>query len=365
MKRHLSISIAIVVAVVLAGASTLLVPRVAAQSRATATNVPVIPHEAVPNFFKNPPGIYTGENMGISTNSKGNIYIYHRAYETRLFEYSPQGTFTREIGRNNYGFAFAHSVRVDAQDNIWAVDEGTDMLIKFSPEGKILMTIGRREDPVAMLSNMPGGGMFHGRNAKYRFGRETDVAWDQQGNIFVSDGYFDARVVKFDKNGRFVKAVGTRGTGNLQFNTPHSIATDFQGNVYVGDRGNARVQVLDNDLNFKAIYPNVGNPWAVCVSGGPGPKNPGKQYLYVSNSWPDSAPAEPAEYTGEVYKMELDGKIIGKFGKAGKAPGEFATIHQMDCRDPDVIYTAEINDWRSQKILLKPQAMKTSSQQGR
>ena len=155
------------------------------------------------------------------------------------------------------------------------------MLIKFSPEGKVLMTIGRREDPVAMLSNMPGGGVFHGRNAKYRFGRQTDVAFDQQGNIFVSDGYFDARVVKYDKNGRFIKAVGTRGNGNLQFNTPHSIATDFQGNVYVGDRGNARVQVLDNDLNWKANYPNMGNPWAVCVSGGPGPKNPGKQYLYV------------------------------------------------------------------------------------
>ena len=107
-----------------------------------------IPHEAVPNFFKNPPGIYTGENMGIATNSKGNIYIYHRAYETRLFEYTPQGQFVREIGRNNYGFSFAHSVRVDAQDNIWAVDEGTDMLVKFSPEGRVLMTIGRREDPV-------------------------------------------------------------------------------------------------------------------------------------------------------------------------------------------------------------------------
>ena len=84
-----------------------------AQSKATATNVPVIPHEAVPNFFKNPPGIYTGENMGIATNSKGNIYIYHRANETRLFEYTPAGMFVREIGRGNYGFAFAHSVRVD------------------------------------------------------------------------------------------------------------------------------------------------------------------------------------------------------------------------------------------------------------
>ena len=347
-----------VIAVALAATGS----RLPAQTRATATNVATIPHEAVPNFFKHSPGIYTGENMGIATNSKGNIYIYHRAGETRLFEYTPQGVFIREIGRNNYGFSFAHSVRVDAQDNIWAVDEGTDMLVKFSPEGRVLMTIGRREDPVEMLANMPGTGRFHGRNEKYRFGRQTDVAFDQQGNIFVSDGYFDGRVVKYDKTGRFVKAVGTRGNQNLQFNTPHSIATDFQGNVYVGDRGNARVQVLDNDLNWKANYPNVGNPWAVCVSGGPGPKNPGKQYLYVSNSWQDSAPAAGAEFTGEVYKMELDGTIVGKFGRAGKAPGEFATIHQMDCRDPDVIYTAEINNWRSQKILLKPQAMKTNSQ---
>src|SRR5688572_28335030 len=121
-----------------------------AQTKAKAENVRVIPHEAVLNFFKNPPGIDTGENMGIATTSKGTIYIYHRAYETRLFEYTPQGNFVREIGRNNYGFAFAHSVRVDADDNIWAVDEGTDMLVKFSPAGKVMMTIGRREDPLAM-----------------------------------------------------------------------------------------------------------------------------------------------------------------------------------------------------------------------
>src|SRR5215204_3109377 len=141
--------------------------RVPAQTRATATNVATIPHEAVPNFFKHSPGIYTGENMGIATNSKGNIYIYHRANETRLFEYSPQGIFIREIGRNNYGFAFAHSVRVDAQDNIWAVDEGTDMIVKFSPEGRVLMTLGRRPDPVRMLGNVPGAGAYHGRNEPY------------------------------------------------------------------------------------------------------------------------------------------------------------------------------------------------------
>ena len=106
MKRSLTFSLTLVAMV---GALSLMFAPlsrpVSAQSKATAANVPVIPHEAVPNFFKNPPGIYTGENMGIATNSKGNIYIYHRAYETRLFEYSPQGNFTREIGRNNYGFA--------------------------------------------------------------------------------------------------------------------------------------------------------------------------------------------------------------------------------------------------------------------
>src|SRR5262245_40486259 len=177
-------------------------PTVEAQNRATATNVPVIPWEAVPNFFKNAPGIYTGENMGIATNSKGNVYIYHRAYETRLFEYAPNGNFIREIGRGNYGFAFAHSVRVDAQDNIWAVDEGTATIVKFCLEGRILMTIGRRMDPVLAIGNLPGSGAFHGRNEKYRFGRQTDVAFDQQGNIFVSDGYSDGRVVKFDQRDR-------------------------------------------------------------------------------------------------------------------------------------------------------------------
>jgi predicted ATPase len=116
-------------------------------------------------------------------------------------------------------------------------------------------------------------------------------------------------------------------------------------------------QVFDNDLNFKAIYDNVGNPWAMCISPGP------HQYLFVSNSLPDNGLSQFRDITGEIYKMELDGTIVGKFGRAGKAPGEFATVHQMDCRDPDVIYTAEINNWRSQKILLKPQATRPSTQE--
>ena len=176
---------------------------------------------------------------------QGHIFIFHRSGETRLYEYDEKGTFVKEIGRGNYGFSFAHSVRVDAQDNIWAVDEGTNMVIKFNPEGtKILMTIGRRPDPVAQLTNMPGGGGATNANKPYEFARPTDVAFDAQGNIFVADGYVDARVAKYDKNGRFVKSAGTQGSGQDQLNLPHTISADAAGNIYIGDRSNGRVQVL-------------------------------------------------------------------------------------------------------------------------
>ena len=152
---------------------------------------------------------------------------------------------------------------------------------------------------------------------------------DAAGNIFVTDGYGNSRVVKFDRNGRFLKQAGTRGSQPGQLNLPHTMAMDAQGNVYVGDRSNARIQVFDNDLNFKAIYDNVGNPWAVCISPGP------HQYLFVSNSIPDNGLAQFRDITGEIYKMELDGTIIGKFGKAGKQLDEFSTVHEIDCRNPE------------------------------
>src|SRR6185437_13871605 len=134
----------------------------------------------------------------------------------------------------------------------------------------------------------------------YTFNRETDVAFDPQGNIFVSDGYGNSRVVKYDKNGRYITSVGTRGSEPGQFNLPHTIATDAKGNVYVGDRSNNRIQVLDNDLKPKAVYDKVGQPWAVCITPGP------HQYPYSSNSYPDSNNSELAQVTGEIYKMELD-----------------------------------------------------------
>src|ERR1700740_1210753 len=122
-------------------------PPVSAQSKAKAENVPEIPFQSVPNFLKLPPNLYLGEGIGVATNSKGHIFVYTRSQLTRLFEFDARGNFLREIGEGLYGFAFAHAGRVDPQDNIWAVDEGTNMVIKFNPEGRVLMVLGRRPEP--------------------------------------------------------------------------------------------------------------------------------------------------------------------------------------------------------------------------
>src|SRR5436190_22269320 len=350
MRRFL---LSVVVAAALA-TIPVLAQNVSGPAKAKATT-PEMPFESVANFFKLPPGIYMGEGVGVATNSKGHVFVYTRSGETRLFEFDQNGAFVKEFGVGSYGFSFAHAVRVDKDDNVWAVDEGTNVIQKFSPDGKFLMVLGKRPDPLQQLALLPGGGQYSGANKPYSFHRETDVGWDAQGNIFVTDGYGDSRVVKYDKNGRFIKSAGTRGNGPMQFSTPHAMAVDAKGMVYVADRGNSRIVVLDNDLNQKAVYDNVGAPWAVCISNG------AHQYMYSSNSFPTGNNFDQAPLTGEVYKMELDGTVLGRFGKAGHGFKEFSSIHQMDCRNPDEVFVAEITQWRVQKIMLKPPARSSAA----
>jgi DNA-binding beta-propeller fold protein YncE len=319
-------------------------------AKAKAQNVPEIPFESAPNFLKLPPNLYLGEGIGVATNSKGHIFVYTRSQATRLFEFDQKGTFLREIGDGLYGFAFAHAVRVDPQDNIWAVDEGTNMVIKFNPEGRVVMVMGRRPESVEGVLLTPPPTAPVPPAQKYTFNRPTDVAWDAAGNIFVSDGYGNSRVVKYDKNGKFITSVGSKGSAPGQLNLPHTIASDAKGNVYVGDRSNRRIQVFDNDLTFKSIYDQVGAPWSLCITPG------AHQYLYSSNSNPDNNNSEIAAVSGEIYKMELDGTIVGKFGKAGKQLGDFTTVHEIDCRNDNELLVSEITGWRVQKLTLHPRS---------
>jgi DNA-binding beta-propeller fold protein YncE len=327
-------------------------PRQLAQ-KAKATNVPEIAFTSVPDFIKMPPNLYLGENMGVATDSKGHVFVSTRSQATRLFEFAADGTYMREIGAGVPGLLFAHAVRVDAHDNIWVVDEGSNMVVEFDPEGRVVMTLGRRRDnadgPVALSAR---GKPASATALPYIFDRPTDIGWDKAGNIFVSDGYGNARVVKYDKTGRFVAQTPGKGTGPGQMDLPHSMQVDDAGNVYVADRSNNRIQVFDNDLKFRKIYDNVGQPWTLCISPGP------HQYLFSSNSWPDTSSSVLAKLTGEIYKMELDGTIVGKFGGPGKKLGQFSTTHGIDCRDPNTLYVSEITSWRVQKLLMQPAGAK-------
>ena len=344
-----------------------------------------IPFDSVPNFLKLPANLHLGEVAGVATNSKGQVYVYTRTGTTtatlggsrvlvhsgsRLFQFDQNGAYVREMGVGIYGFLFAHVVRVDPQDNIWVVDEMANQIIKFDPSGKVLMVLGRKPEALNIRNYEPPAGAAAGRAGGAApagegggrggaapappppqgvgipgdtFNRPTDVAWDQQGNIFISDGYGNSRVAKYDKNGVYVKAWGSRGAGIGQFNTVHSIAVDAQGNVYAGDRGNSRIQVFDNNGNFKTQFLHVGAPWAICITPGP------HQYLYTSNS-----NGIGNFDNGEIYKMELDGKVIGKFGTAGKQMKEFGSIHEIDCRTDNQILVGELTNWRVQKLMLKP-----------
>jgi hypothetical protein len=329
-----------------------------AQQKATVENVKEMPFTTAPNFLKLPAGEYLGEAVAVATNSKGHIFVFHRSANTRLFEFDQGGNFVREIGTGFYGFEFSHSVRVDKDDNIWTVDEGTNMVTKFSPDGRVAMVIGSRPPAVLGATQYPVGPNPPAQ--KYILCRPTDIGWDPQGNIFISDGYCNNRVVKYDKNGRFVAQAGSEkaGKGPGEFSLPHALQVDGRGHVWVADRTNNRYQELDNDLKFIREISNLGTAWTLCISGGP------HQYVFFSNSNPNGNRPGTWETTGEIYKAELDGTVLGRFGKPGKLAPGFQVVHMMDCRNPNEIIAGEIESWRVQKLVFAASGTSASSKTG-
>jgi hypothetical protein len=339
---------------------------IAVSAAVAQSDAPEIRFDSVPNPLKLPANIYLGEVGGVATNSRGDVFVYTRTGHptitigtsrpfahggSRLFEFDRTGRFVREIGKDSYGFMDASQVRVDPADNIWAVDEMTNMIMKFDPQGqRILMLLGRKAENVNVPAGGRGGAGRGGRGGNPGagqptdlFDRPSDVAWDAAGNIFVADGMgSNARVAKFDKEGKFVKSWGSKGTGNGEFASVHGIAVDLQGNVYVADAGNKRIQIFDNEGNFRKSLTNVGSPQAVCMTKG------ANAVLYVSNS----NPVDDIDRDGQIYKMHLDGTVVGQFGRAGKQPKEFGTVNAIDCRDENTLYVGEIGNLRVQKIVL-------------
>jgi len=339
---------------------------------------PRIPFESVPNPLTLPEDMYLGEVAGVAVNSQGHIFVFSRgntngpayaAAAAQLLEFGPGGKYLREIGKNLYAWSFAHSVRIDQEDNIWIADKGSDLVIKFSPQGRVLMVFGRKQE----ASDEETGPVKHPKPPlpaeDGRFRQVTDMAWDPAGNTYISDGYINSRVAKADKNGNWLMSWGDRGKRPGEFDTPHSIAADAQGNIYVADRGNRRIQVFDGqgkplrqitiDVPYdRTARPAIGNridvdkleasggpltmapgsPWTLCITPGP------RQVLYASDAFP-----------GRIYKLSLDGKVLGVFGESGKQLKQFGWIHGIACPSEDVLYVGELLNWRVQKLMLHPQ----------
>ena len=227
------------------------------------------------------PGQTMGQTVGVSKNSKGHLFVYSRTGPSgiarggtaaMLFEFDENNKFVKIWGPNNYAASFAHSVRVDKYDNVWMLDEGSGMLVKFDPSAMPQMQFGRTLEAIDYLEEFVERGekipeaQRHPVGRVGIFNRPTDVTWDSKDNIYVSDGYGNSRIVKIAKGGHWVKTVGTYGSGPDQFVIPHSIASDKQDNIYVADRNNWRIQVYDTDLNLKKTIVGMGSPWGICVT---------------------------------------------------------------------------------------------------
>jgi len=346
--------------------------------------VPEIPFDADTGFLKYSADMNLGEVLAVAVNSKGRIVVLNHPgsgttgplygnASTQLLEFDATGKYVKEIGKNVYGLGYGHGIRFDKYDNLWVVDKGTQAVTKFNPAGYVTLNLGRRsegpDEPAYFVPVRPGQAPPH---IDGYLGGPTDVAWDADDNIYVSDGYRNSRVAKFNKNGDWVKGWGVRGAGGAHanenpgsFNTPHNIAVDRQNNVYVADRNNRRIQVFDRDGNFqrfmwlnatydKQRHPALGNlpqqrpdetqPWTLCITSTP------TQYLYASDEEP-----------GRIYKMTLDGKILGTLGQSGRGPKQFNWIHGIACTSENDLLVADMNNWRVQKLTLHPERMSASA----
>ncbi len=334
-------------------------------------NVPQIAFTSVPNFLKLPPGTNFGEVPGVAVNSKGHIFVFTRSNSAngpayaptaaQLLEFGPRGELIGEIGKGLYGWSFAHSVRIDRDDNVWAIDKGSDMIIKFNPEGRVQWVFGRRKE-LADEDTKPWEHVNPPLPAvDGLFRQPTDVAWDSSGNIYITDGYINSRVAKYDSRGDWVKSWGTKGTAPGQFNLPHAIAIDSNDNIYVGDRSNRRIQVFDTDGKFLRMFtidvpPDpatravngetptgaklaqlIGAPNSLCITPAP------NQVLFVGET----------TFPGRIFKVSLNGTVLGVIGRSGRNLGQFSGAHALACPSDHEIYAAETSNWRVQKLLLK------------
>jgi DNA-binding beta-propeller fold protein YncE len=276
--------------------------------------VPELPYRVVPNFFKFPKGMIPGESSAVAVNSKGHIFLFQRT-KPMLTEYDENGNYVQSLGEGI--FSHPHGLRIDADDNIWTIDDGSHLVLKLSPQGDVLLVLGR---------------INTGAEGDWLFNKPADVAFGKNGEIYVADGYGNSRVMKFDRDGNFIKAWGKYGTGTGEFDLPHTVAVDKEGRVYVGDRENQRIQIFDSEGTFLKQWTGIGYPYGLVITP--------DQHVWMADGG-----------YGRIVELDQDGKILGAFGEPGHKLGQMAWAHFMAMGPDQKIYVADVLNWRFQVFM--------------
>ncbi len=265
------------------------------------------------SFPQLPPDVKLGAVSGVATDAAGNVLVFHRG-EPPILVFEPGGKLVRSMGKGL--FSSPHGLRLDRDGNVWVTDNFNHTVLKLSPEGKVLLTLGVRDR--------------RGVDERH-FDRPTDVAFAKNGDVYVSDGYGNSRVVKFNKDGKFLLAWGTKGTGDGEFNLPHAVRVDSKGRVYVGDRENNRIQVFDADGKFIRKIEGVA-PFGLFITA--------DDTLFVADG-----------RANRVVKMTAEGKLLSSWGEKGTGAGQFDLAHGVTVGADGAVYVGDINGKRVQKFV--------------
>ncbi|MBI4520871.1 MAG: 6-bladed beta-propeller [Gemmatimonadetes bacterium] len=280
------------------------------------------------------PPLYGQGVSGIAIDDQDRIYVFNRGMQTVLV-FDREGKFIRgggekdAQGRPIIG-GWLHSGEVDWEGNVWVVERDNHRIVKLNPAlDRVVLQLG--------TAGQPGNDATH-------FDRPSGISVLRSGNLIVTDGYGNNRVVMYSREGRFIKQAGLRaggpddrGTGPGEFHLPHQAAVDANDNIFVVDRENKRIQVFDRNLTYVREFANPGwNPWDIAIS-----RQGDDGFGYI------------ADHAGErVHKIALaDGKILATWGRPGRGPGEFDWVHGMAVDSRGAVYAADTYGQRVQKFV--------------
>lgn len=296
-------------------------------------------YEIVRGWPELPPGEILGQATGVDVDSKGNVWVFHRAGRewSEPFPVEPigrptvwvfdgrSGQLLKSWGTNT--FVMPHGLTIDRDDNLWLTDVGRHQVFKFAPDGRQLLVLGE--------ARVPGDDARH-------FDMPTDVAIAEDGSFFVSDGYGNSRVLHFAADGKLIKTWGTKGTGPGEFDLPHGIAIDDRGRVLVADRSNARVQVFEQSGRFLAQWQgtDLGRPYAAAA----GQKN----RVFIADG--GDQPEVPPDRAG-VAVVDADGQLVTRFGRFGNYDGQFRLAHDVAVARDGAVYVVDAWGQRVQKFV--------------